>query len=279
MTEEALQIEVDKVLQARLAKYYRFIPRFVIRWLEKTICQKEMNTVLHNNAGREGVDFCRGALDELGVTYNVIGELPKDDKRYIITSNHPLGGLDGLILADFVSKGYEDKRDVRFVVNDLMTYIKPLQSIFLGVNKHGKQSREASVKLEEAFDSDAQILMFPAGLVSRKGDDGTIADLRWHKMAIQKAISSKRDIIPLYFNGENSQFFYKFARLRNKLGFKFNIEMIYLPQEIFKRKDTNFDIVIGKPISWTSLKGGTNAQNEADRLRETVYNLKTNLRS
>ena len=276
--EDVLKLDVDLVLRTRLAKHYRFIPKFIIRWLERTICQEEMNGILQNNAGLDGVEFCRGALKDLGVTYDVIGTLP-DDGRFIITSNHPLGGLDGLILSDFISKGYKDKKDVRFVVNDLLTFIKPLKSIFLGVNKHGKQSRDASVKIEEAFNSDAQILMFPAGLVSRKGDDGTIADLRWHKMAIQKAISTKRDIIPLYFNGENSQFFYKFARLRTKLGIKFNIEMIYLPREIFKRKDTHFNIVIGEPIRWDTLKGGTHAQAEADSLRETVYNLKNYLRS
>lgn len=277
MEKDVLKLDVDFVLRTRIAKYYPYIPKFVIRWLEKTICQKEMNEILQNNSNLDGVDFCRGALNDLNVTYDVVGSLPNDG-RFIVTSNHPLGGLDGLILADLISKSSNDKREIRFVVNDLLTFIKPLKSIFLGVNKHGKQSRDSSAKIETAFNSDAQILMFPAGLVSRKGDDGTIADLRWHKMAIQKAISSKRNIIPLYFNGENSKFFYKFARLRTKLGIKFNIEMIYLPQEIFKRKNMHFNIVIGEPISWTSLKGGIHAQDEADILRKTVYDLKNYLR-
>ncbi len=271
---EAMKIDVDMVLRTRAAKYYRFIPGFLIRWLEKTICQEEMNGILSRNAGKDGVDFCRAALSDLGVSYTVDGTLPDDGRKVVIVSNHPLGGLDGLVLADMVSRAYEDKRDVRFVVNDLLNFVRPLNSIFLGVNKHGAQSREASKRLEEAFASDAQILMFPAGLVSRKGDDGEIADLRWHKMVIQKAISSRRDIIPLYFNGVNSQFFYKFARLRTRLGLKFNIEMIYLPREIFRRDDRSFHITIGEPISWSSLKGGTHAQHEADRLREIVYNLK-----
>lgn len=270
---ELLKIDVDTVLRTRVAKYYKFIPKFLIRWLEKTICQEDMNWILSKNAGKEGVDFCRAALSDLDVSYTVTGSLPKDG-RFIIASNHPLGGLDGMVLADMVSKAYADSRGVRFVVNDLLNFVKPLEPIFLGVNKHGAQSRDASIKLEKAFAGDDNIVMFPAGLVSRKQDNGEISDMRWHKMVIQKAISSRRDIIPLYFNGVNSQFFYKFARLRTRLGLKFNIEMIYLPREIFKRDDRSFHITIGKPISWESLKGGTHAQDEADRLRDTVYNLR-----
>ncbi len=269
-----MKIDVDMVLRTRVQKYYKFLPKFLIHWLERTICQNELNELLSKNAGNEGVDFCRGVLNDLGVTYTVKGSLPADGRRIIIVSNHPLGGLDGLVLADMVSKAYDDRRGVRFVVNDLLNFVKPLNPIFLGVNKHGAQSREASVKLEEAFAGDDQIVMFPAGLVSRKGDNGEIADLRWHKMVVQKAISSKRDIIPLYFNGVNSQFFYKFARLRSRLGLKFNIEMIYLPRELFNSGSNAFNIIIGDPVSWTTLRGGTHAQDEADRLRETVYNLK-----
>lgn len=271
--KDIIKIDIDQVLRQRLNKYSRLIPKFAVNWLKRTICQDDLNQILENNAGKTGVEFCRGTLKDLGVTYDVIGSLPKDG-RFIITSNHPLGGLDGLILSDYVSKSFNDERDVKFVVNDLLTFIDPLKPIFLGVNKHGKQSRVASIKLEEAIESDGQIIMFPAGLVSRKGDDGEIKDLRWHKMAIQKAISSKRDIIPLYFNGENSKFFYKFARLRTKIGLKFNIEMIYLPKEIFRRDSYHFNIVIGKPIKWESLRGGTHAQEEVDRLREIVYDLK-----
>ena len=71
--EDVLKLDVDLVLPNRLAKHYRFIPKFIIRWLERTICQEEMNGILQNNAGLDGVEFCRGALKDLGVTYDVIG--------------------------------------------------------------------------------------------------------------------------------------------------------------------------------------------------------------
>lgn len=272
-TKQPMRIDIHEVLRQRLPGYHKFIPRFVIKTLERIICQDGLNRLLSDNADKTGVDFCRGVIDELGVTYRVHGSLPLDDSRVIIVSNHPLGGLDGMILSDMVSRQYGGRKDVRFVVNDLLTFVEPLRDIFLGVNKHGKQSREAAIRLEEAFDSDMPMLMFPAGLVSRKGDDGSIADLKWNKMVVNKAISSHRDIIPLYFDGVNSRFFYKFARLRTRIGLKFNIEMIRLPAEVFKSAGKTFDIYIGQPISWESLSGGKDAQKQADSLRKEVYRL------
>lgn len=268
-----MRIDIDEVLRTRVPKHYRFIPRFIIRGLEKAVCQDKLNWLLSHNSSKTGVDFCKGVIDDLNVTYRVHGELPKDDTRVIIVSNHPLGGLDGMVLADMVSRQYGGLKDVRFVVNDLLTFVEPLRPIFLGVNKHGKQSRESAARLEDAFMSDAPIVMFPAGLVSRRGSDGSIADLKWNKMVVNKAVASGRNIIPLHFGGRNSQFFYKFAQLRTRLGLKFNIEMIRLPREVFESAGKTFDIHIGKPIPWESLRSGSEAQKQADMLREEVYRL------
>lgn len=270
-----MRIDIDAVLRQRVPGYYKFIPGFLIKALERTICQDGLNRLLTHNADKSGVDFCRGVVEDLGVSYRVHGSLPADNPRVIIVSNHPLGGLDGMVLAAMVSELYGGRKDVKFVVNDLLTFVEPLRPIFLGVNKHGKQSREAAARLEEAFESDAPIVMFPAGLVSRKGDDGTIADLKWNKMVINKAILSRRNIIPLHFGGENSPFFYKFARLRTRLGLKFNIEMVRLPREVFESAGKTFDIQIGKPIPWETFHGGKDAAKEASSLREEVYRLAT----
>lgn len=269
-----MKIDVDAVLRQRAQRYYPLLPRFVISWLERVICQDRLNELLSSNGDMTGVDFSRGVLRDLSIKYNVHGSLPSDDRRVIIVSNHPLGGLDGLVLSDMVASQYGGNKKMNFIVNDLLNFVTPLNDIFIGINKHGAQSRTAAATLDEAFNSDAPIVMFPAGMVSRKGDDGRIADLRWHKMVVGKAISSKRNIIPVYFSGENSQFFYKFARLRTHLGLKFNIEMIRLPREIFNREGATFDINIGSPIAWQSLKGGKDAQSEADHLREIVYSLR-----
>lgn len=272
--QDPIKIDLDEVLRLRASSYYRFIPGWLIKKLENYICQDQMNELLRVNAGLDGVEFCSGVLENLGVNYQVHGALPSDDSRVVVVSNHPLGGLDGMILADMVSRQYGGRKDVRFVVNDLLNFVTPLRSIFIGVNKHGDQSRSAAAQLDEAFGSDKPIIMFPAGLVSRKGADGTVADLQWHKMVVNKAILYRRNIIPVYFSGHNSQFFYKFARFRTRLGLKFNIEMVCLPREIFKSAGSSFDIHIGHPISWSDLRGGKDAQAQADDLRNAVYRLR-----
>lgn len=270
-----MEIDVDKVLRLRAPGYYRFIPRAAVKWLERFIRQADLNTLLHHNEHLTGSDFAEGVIRDLDVHYKLAGEkIDPSNHRVILISNHPLGGVDGLVLSAAIRRIYGLETDeLKFVVNDLLTFVEPLRSIFIGVNKHGAQSRESAKLLDEAFDGDMPIVMFPAGLCSRLGDDGRIADLKWNKMVVSKAIFSRRDIIPMHFEGRNSSFFYKFARLRTRLGLKFNLEMLRLPAEIFGVKGSTFTITAGRPVAWQSLRGGKEAQSQADALRDTVYSL------
>lgn len=268
-----LEINIGEVLRQRLPRYSRMIPRCVVRSLERTVCQDELNRLLRENFPRRGADFCRGVLDDLGVTvrFHNTGNLPpKEHKRVLFVSNHPLGGLDGMALIDFVRDYYGV--EPRFIVNDLLTAIEPLSDTFIPVNKQGSQSRQAIEALDEAFASDVPLLMFPAGLVSRRGKKGVVADLEWQKMFVTKARRYSRDIIPLHFYGENSSFFYKFAKFRRRLGLKFNIEMIYLPREVFRSRGKTFDVVVGEPVSHASL-GDMSPRDKAQQIRQQVYAL------
>ena len=268
-----LEINVGEVLRQRIPRYWRFIPRGLVRWLERTVCQDELNRLLRDNFPRRDADFCRGVLDDLGVTvnfHNLDNLPPKEQTRVLFVSNHPLGGLDGMALIDFVRTYYGVAP--RFIVNDLLNAVEPLSDTFIPVNKHGAQSREAIRRLDEAFASDAPLLMFPAGLVSRRDKKGVVADLEWQKMFVAKARQSGRDIIPLHFYGENSSFFYKFAKFRRRIGLKFNIEMIYLPREVFRSKGKTFDVVVGKPIPHASLDDMPPAR-KAQQIRQMVYAL------
>lgn len=268
-----LEINVGEVLRQRIPRYWRFIPRGLVRWLERTVCQDELNRLLRDNFPRRDADFCRGVLDDLGVTvnfHNLDNLPPKEQTRVLFVSNHPLGGLDGMALIDFVRTYYGIAP--RFIVNDLLNAVEPLSDTFIPVNKHGAQSREAILRLDDAFASDAPLLMFPAGLVSRRGKKGVVADLEWQKMFVAKARQYGRDIIPLHFYGENSSFFYKFAKFRRRIGLKFNIEMIYLPREVFRSKGKTFDVVVGKPIPHVSLDDMPPAR-KAQQIRQMVYDL------
>ena len=274
---DVMKIDVGAVLKARVPKVARFIPRPVVRWLERVICQDEMNEMLSVCRGRRDADFCRGVLDHLGITIDVAGTgnlPPATHRRVTIVSNHPLGGLDGMALIDYVTSYWGP--GVKFVVNDLLMAIEPLHGTFVPVNKHGAQSRGALTQLDEAFDADAPVIVFPAGLVSRRGSDGTVCDLKWRKMFVNKSVQYHRDIIPMHFNGHNSAFFYKFARLRKRLGLKFNIEMVRLPAEVFRCRGARFKITVGPMIRWQSLESGTKADAQAQRIKQLVYDLAPN---
>lgn len=270
-----LRVDISATLNSRASKYAKFIPGFMVKWLEHTICQDELNGILERTSGKRGAEFCHAVLDDLDIKYNVIGadNIPPN-RRVVIVSNHPLGALDGITLIDWVSKIYGP--GVKFIVNDLLMAVKPLDNVFLPINKHGKQSRKSSSNIEEVFAGNDPIIIFPAGLVSRKRDEG-IRDLKWQKMFINKAVQYHRDIIPVYFDGKNSPFFYNFAKLRTRVGLKFNIEMIYLPREIFRSRHARFTIVAGKPIPYTRFKGGRNAAIEAKAMKRIVYDLKSKI--
>ena len=162
----------------------------------------------------------------------------------------PLGGLDGLVFIYELSKHF---REIKFPVNDILTNIKNLSGIFLPVNKHGAQARDVALKIEEAYASDCQILYFPAGLCSRK-KRGVIKDLQWQKSFITKSIQHKRDIVPAFFSGRNSDFFYNLANFRKMTGLKANIEMLYLADEMFRQKGKEIDLVFGKANTVANLR-------------------------
>lgn len=268
-----IKIDLDAVLRQRMPGYYKFIPGPLIRALERTICQDQLNEMLEANRGRTGSEFCRGVIDHLNikVEFNGTENLPADS-RVAIVSNHPLGGLDGMIYIDYIARRYG--MEPYFVVNDLLMAITPLRDVFIPVNKHGRQSRQSLLALDEALASDRPVIIFPAGLVSRRGVGGEIADLKWQKMFVNKCKEFKRPVVPAFFDGQNSPFFYKFAKFRAKIGLKFNIEMIYLPGEVFKSRNARYTVTFGRPIGWQSLEAGPQAQQTADTIRAQVYSMR-----
>ena len=270
MSGQPMKIDVDKVLRERLPRHYKYIPRFVVHWLERTICQDKLNAILLKMAGKNSVDAATAALDEMDITVKATGLDRLPDGRYMFVSNHPLGGLDGLALISLLGQRYD--RKIKFLVNDLLMAVEPLRGVFLPVNKYGSQSRTAASQIEEALKSDNQFITFPAGLCSRMQPDGNIADLPWQKAAVVHAVNYQRDIVPIYFDAVNSRFFYRFAKWRKRLGIKFNIELVFLPKEMIKKCGSTLHAVIGEPIPWDSLDGAHPKQ-EAARLREMVIHM------
>lgn len=272
MGTEPLRIDVDSVIRQRLPRHYKYIPKWLIHWLERIIRQDGLNKILAHIGDKKGVEAADIALADLNITLKATGEenIPGEG-RFIFASNHPLGGLDGMGLISLLGHRYDG--EIKFIVNDLLMAVKPFDNIFMPVNKHGRQSRSSALEIEEQYQSDRQMLTFPAGLCSRSLKGGVIGDLEWKKFVVTHAVSSKRDIIPVYFDGHNSKFFYRMARWRERLGMKFNLEMILLPSEMFKACGRTFNVCFGKPVKWDTLDS-RHALQEAERLRTMVYELK-----
>lgn len=265
------RVDVESVIAGKNPKLLKIIPKFIFSWLKRLIHQNDINNILSKYGHLEGVPFASSALKEMNITYtlNGLNNIP-EGHRFIIVSNHPLGGLDGLILTEAFGQIFDS---VKFVVNDLLYSIDPLKPVFIPVNKYGRQTTDAAAMIHESYSSGDQILYFPAGLCSRLVK-GKIEDLDWKKSYLNQAIKYKRDILPVYFEGRNSGFFYRIANLRKKLGIKFNYETILLPHEMFRQQNRSFNVYIGEPFLYEELLSGKSVNEWNHIIRERVYSLK-----
>jgi putative hemolysin len=273
MTQEGIkQIDIKQILQQKAPSVARKIPAFVINYLIRTIHQEELNEIIRRFHDKQGVAFMQELIRYFDLHLELMDEnnIPKEG-RYIFASNHPLGGMDGICLSAIIGNHFNG--NIRYLVNDLLLYIPNLKDIFVPINKHGAQEKKNALLIEEAYASKNQIITFPAGLCSRK-QEGKIMDLEWKKSFIQKAIEHQRDIIPVFFEGCNSKFFYNLANIRKALGIKMNYEMLYLPDEMFKCKHKTFRIYFGEPIPWQTFTKERKPAEWAQWIKNIVYNLK-----
>lgn len=266
------RIDVESILFSKNPSLARIIPGFAINYLKKIVHQEELNTFLEESGHLRDADLIDAGLRFFDIKFRVTGSenIPASG-RYIFVSNHPLGGLDGLVFISELSKHF---REIKFPVNDILTNIKNLSGIFLPVNRHGTQAREVARQIEEAYASDCQILYFPAGLCSRK-KRGVIKDLQWQKSFISKSVQHRRDVVPAFFSGRNSDFFYNLANFRKLTGLKANIEMLYLADEMFRQKGKKIDLVFGKAIPWKTFDRTKSALEWAEWVKSKSYALES----
>ncbi len=263
-----MQINIRKILEQKTKKSF---PNWLIRLLERLIHQREINSFISNNSDKEAKDFLKAFLDDLDikVEWANVEKLPQNG-RYLFVSNHPLGGIDGIAIAYMLHTHYND---VRYLVNDMLYHIEPLQSAFLPVNTYGAQNKERVKLLKEAFESDTPIGSFPAGYCSRYLD-GKVQDRPWQKSFIRLAIEHQRDVIPLHFVGQNSKHFYWIDRIRKFLGIKFDLSTALLPDEMYRARGKSFRIIVGEAIPWQSLAESKLKPNElAQEVRAKSYAL------
>ena len=248
-------IDVDKILRTKASKHYKYIPKFVTSYLKRIVHQDEINIFLDESKDKVGVDFLEACMDFLDAKVDVKGieNLPKDG-LYTFVSNHPLGGQDGVALGYVLGRHYDGK--VKYLVNDLLMNLRGLAPLCIPINKTGKQAKDFPKMVEAGFQSDNQLIMFPAGLCSRRYN-GVIRDLEWKKTFVVKSVQTKRDVIPVHFGGRNSDFFYNLANICKALGIKFK----------------TFTVTFGKPIPWQTFDKSKTPAQWAEYVKDIVYKL------
>lgn len=266
-------IDIEKILRDKMGEKARYVPRFVISWLKKIIHEDEVNRFLWENRKLEGTEWLTACVQYLDMTLDIVGaeNLPDkhDGKLYTFVSNHPLGGQDGVSLGSIIGQHYDGK--FRYLVNDLLLNLPGLKPVSIGINKTGRQSRDFPRMVEAGFNSNNHLLMFPAGLNSRK-INGEIHDLPWKKTFITKSVETHRDVVPIHFSGRNSKRFYRIAKFSDR-WLPFNLAMLFLVDEMYRNVGKTFRITIGKPIPWQTFNKTKSPMEWAKFVEDRIYGL------
>lgn len=266
-------INIEEVIRQQAPAVYKKMPRFLFPILRKVLHEKEINYFLYKERDKVGVDFATAILEDFGCKVEVRGlENIAENGRYLFCANHPLGGLDGMAL---ISRIGQVRKEILFPVNSMLLALPPLQPVFLPISKLQKNTGN-SRGLEAAFAGDADLLYFPAGLCSRKQKRGLIADMEWKKTFVTQARKTKRDLVPVYVDGKNSNFFYNLAKFRTRIGLKANIEQIFLVNEMFKLRNQKICLILGRPIPFQVLDNRHSDTEWAALIKEHVYRLANN---
>ena len=270
-----LQFDLRAILREKAPKVH--VPDFLIRYLERIVHVKQMNAFLRKYPDLEGYAFIRRVLDEeLCCTASIEGieNIPTDGKPVIFASNHPLGGLDGMIIAQMIHESRKEKRELKVIVNELLMFIKPIAGLWAPVNKTGSLSKEQVLQQQAMWESGTDVMTFPAGACSRLqriNHTWLIQDLEWQKNFIQRAREYQRDIVPIYFEGKNSRFFYALAYIRKLLHIPVNIEMLYLVDEMYGARGKHFRVHVLPPIPYTTFDNSKTPKQWAQYVKSIVY--------
>lgn len=275
MSEEIEKvIDIEKILAGKIGSKVKFVPGFVVNWLKKIAHENEVNRFLWENRDAQGTEWLVRCVDYLQMKLTIKGvhHLPdkNDGKLYTFVSNHPLGGQDGVALGAIIGRHYDGR--FRYLVNDLLLYLPGLKPVSIGINKTGKQSRDFPRMVEAGFRSDNHMLMFPAGLNSRRMG-GVIHDLPWKKTFISKSVEYHRDVVPIHFSGRNSDRFYRIANFSDRYVKKVNIAMLFLVDEMYRNVGKSFKVTFGKPIPWQTFDKSKTPSEWAQWVEDKVYKL------
>ena len=271
ITEKA--IDIDRILKDKMGEKAKWIPKALVSWLKHIAHQDQVNAFLWESRDKKGTAWLEECVKYLQMTLKVEGMENLPDKNcgrlYTIVSNHPLGGVDGVALGSIIGRHFDSH--FRYLVNDLLMNLPGLAPLCIPINKTGKQSRDFPAMVKAGFESDNHILMYPAGICSRKRN-GIIRDIPWSKTFITKSVEYQRDVIPIHFSGQNSNFFYRLANFSDRF-LPFNLAMLFLVDEMYKNVGKTFEVKIGKPIPWQTFDKSKTPKEWAQYVQDKVYEL------
>ena len=266
-------IDINKILRQKMGAKAKYVPGVLVNWLKRIVHQDQVNAYLWESREKSGVDWLEECVRYLDMTLEIEGKEnlpdPNDGRLYTFVSNHPLGGEDGVALGAIIGRHYDGR--FRYLVNDLLMNLPGLAPVCIPINKTGSQSRNFPAMVEAGFQSDNHMLMFPAGICSRKRN-GVISDIPWKKTFLSKSVEYHRDVVPIHFSGQNSNFFYRLANFSDK-HLKFNLAMLFLVDEMYKNVHKTFRVTFGKPIPWQTFDKSKSPTEWAQFVRDKVYSL------
>lgn len=262
-------LDIDEILGPEMAAK---MPGFVKRFLKKRLHFKEINDCIMKADHYAGAGFFDEALNYIGITYRTRGEENIDvSKKYIFVCNHPLGGPEALIIGSVFTRIYGD--GFKVPANQILYNMKPLQEFFVPVKvSASRQNRDIADRFTTMFESDSQILVFPAGLCARTFK-GVITEMPWKKMFVTQARKYERDVVPVHISGHNSKWYFFLSWLSRTLKLKFNIGMLFLVDELFNQAGKEFVITFGKPVPYETFDSSRTDLQWAEEMKNTVRNL------
>ncbi|MBC7439889.1 MAG: lysophospholipid acyltransferase family protein, partial [Flavobacterium sp.] len=265
-------VTAKEIAKAINATKYGVFGTFFGWLLMKALQISKLNRIYDKNKHLKDLEFLNAILDQLQIKFKIPEEdlkrLPKEG-AYITISNHPLGGIDGVLLLKLM---LEREPNFKIIANFLLHRIKPLKPYIMPVNpfENHKNAKSSVVGIKETLRhlSDGKPLgMFPAGEVSSYKDGKLMVDKAWEEGAIKVIRKAQVPVIPIYFHAKNSRLFYLLSKINPTM------RTAKLPSEVFSQKDRVIKVRIGKSISVAEQNEHKSIEEYSEFLRKKTYML------
>ncbi len=265
-------VTAKEVSQAINLDKYGFIGTFIGWILMKVLKISTINKFYNRNKHLTEVEFLDSILDEFQIKFEIPEEdlkrLPKDG-AYVTISNHPLGGIDGVLLLKLM---VEQRKDFKIIANFLLHRIEPMKQYIMPVNpfedrKDVKSSIAGFKNAIQHLRDGHPLGIFPAGEVSTYRDGKLVVDKPWEESAMKLVKKAEVPIVPIYFHAKNSKLFYKLSKISD------SFRTAKLPSEVLTQKRRVIKVRIGKPIAVKDQKEHDSLNDFTEFVRKKTYML------